>query len=109
MIQLTEKDRADLSELGAKLAEIYAGLEGLAVPDALRKNIGVASCRVAALSNSEEIYGALATVEDGYTPTPEEIECLRTGLYYADLLKLNEDRIRAALAAGAERRVAGRG
>lgn len=107
MIHIDQKGREQLAELGANIADIFTKLEGLGVPESLRQNIGVHACRVQALANSEEIIAALYTVEDGHTPEPEQIEQLRTGLYYADLLKIDEGRIRAALAAGAERRLAG--
>lgn len=107
MIHIDQKGREQLAELGAISAAIYTKLEGLGVPESLRRNIGEHAARVQALASSEEIIEALYTVEDGHTPAPEHIEHLRTGLYHADLLKIDEGRIRAALKAGAERRLAG--
>lgn len=109
MINLSDKDTEGLARLGGLLSEIYgkmADIEGL--PQHIRTRAGEHAARVLALSDANQVYNALTVVEDGYAPDENHIEHLRTGLYHAELLQLDRGRIRAALAAGAERRLAGR-
>lgn len=108
MINLSDKETAELAALGGKLSEIFGNLSEVpGLPEHLRYRAGEDAARVLALSDANHVYNALTVVEDGYTPDANHIEHLRTGLYHAELLQLDRDRIRAALKAGAERRLAG--
>lgn len=108
MINLSDKDTEGLARLGGLLSEIFGKLDDIeGLPEYLRHRTGEHAARVLALSDANLVYNALTVVEDGYTPDENNIEHLRTGLYHAELLQLDRDRIRAALKVGAERRLVG--